>query len=89
MNAKAYYFNDDGIIPNNALPVILYPKAFDLADCSDWLENFTKTEAQPRTTKSNIKYFNLHEVKRKVLIRFPTSKANSWHILGTKRKYQI
>ena len=39
MNSKAYYFTDDGIIPNNALPVILYPNVIDLADCSDWLEN--------------------------------------------------
>jgi uncharacterized protein YjlB len=39
MNAKAYFFTDDGIIPNNALPIILYPNVIDLADCSDWLEN--------------------------------------------------
>ena len=39
MNAKAYSFADDGIIPNNALPVIHYPNVIDLANCSDWLEN--------------------------------------------------
>jgi uncharacterized protein YjlB len=38
MNSKAYSFTDDGIIPNNALPIILYPNVIDLADCSDWLE---------------------------------------------------
>lgn len=38
MNFKTYCFNDDGIIPNNKFPVILYPKYIDLADCSDWLE---------------------------------------------------
>ena len=71
MNSKSYYFTDDGIIPNHTFPVIVYPQCVDLGDCSDWLENFTKTEAQPPTTKSNIKSLNLHEVKRKVLIRFP------------------
>jgi len=39
MNSKAYYFADDGIIPNHPFPVILYPNVIDLADCSDWLEN--------------------------------------------------
>jgi uncharacterized protein YjlB len=38
MNSKAYSFADDGIIPNNALPVIHYPNVIDLANCSDWLE---------------------------------------------------
>lgn len=38
MTSKAYYFNDDGIIPNHTFPVILYPKVIGLADCSDWLE---------------------------------------------------
>ncbi len=39
MKFKTFYFIDDGIIPNNARPVILYEKVIDLEDCSDWLEN--------------------------------------------------
>lgn len=38
MDCKTFYFKDDGVIPNNALPLILYQKVIDLADCSDWLE---------------------------------------------------
>jgi uncharacterized protein YjlB len=39
MTSKTFYFKDDGIIPNNALPVILYQKVTDAQDCSDWLEH--------------------------------------------------
>jgi len=39
MTRKTFYFKDDGIVPNNALPVILYQKVTDAEDCSDWLEH--------------------------------------------------
>jgi uncharacterized protein YjlB len=39
MDFKTFYFKDDGVIPNNLLPLILYQKVIDLADCSDWLED--------------------------------------------------
>jgi uncharacterized protein YjlB len=39
MTCKTFYFKDDGIVPNNALPVILYQKVTDEEDCSDWLEH--------------------------------------------------
>jgi len=38
MNQQIYYFQDDGNIPNNRLPVILYKKVIDHEDCSDWFE---------------------------------------------------
>lgn len=42
MNSKAYYFNDDGIIPNHTFPVIVHSQCVDLEDCSDWLETTFK-----------------------------------------------
>ncbi len=39
MSPLTYYFADDGVIPNNPLPVIIYRQVVDLKDCSDWLEN--------------------------------------------------
>jgi uncharacterized protein YjlB len=39
MSPKTYFFSDDGVIPNNVLPVILYRQVVELSDCSDWLEN--------------------------------------------------
>ena len=39
MTSKTFYFKDDGIVPNNALPVILYQKVTDAEDCSAWLEH--------------------------------------------------
>jgi uncharacterized protein YjlB len=38
MSPKTYFFSDDGVIPNNVLPVILYRQVVDSVDCSDWLE---------------------------------------------------
>jgi uncharacterized protein YjlB len=37
MTRETYYFNDDGVIPNNKLPVIVYQKVIDVKDASDWL----------------------------------------------------
>jgi len=42
MTRETYYFNDDGVIPNNKLPVIVYQKVIDGKDASDWLENTFK-----------------------------------------------
>ena len=42
MTRETYYFNDDGVIPNNKLPVIVYQKVIDTEDASDWLENTFK-----------------------------------------------
>ena len=42
MTRETYYFNDDGVIPNNKLPVIVYQKVIDVKDTSDWLENTFK-----------------------------------------------
>jgi uncharacterized protein YjlB len=39
MSFTTYYFDDDGIIPNNKFPIILYENVIDLKDSSDWLEN--------------------------------------------------
>lgn len=39
MTSKTFYFKDDGIVPNNALPVIFYQKVTDAEDCSAWLEH--------------------------------------------------
>lgn len=42
MTRETYYFDDDGVIPNNKLPVIVYQKVIDTEDASDWLENTFK-----------------------------------------------
>lgn len=33
-----YWFDDDGTIPNNRLPVLLYVQVCDVADKADWFE---------------------------------------------------
>jgi uncharacterized protein YjlB len=35
----SYIFKDDGVIPNNRLPVLIYRKVCDAADNAAWLEN--------------------------------------------------
>ena len=68
MKAKAYYFNDDGIIPNHAFPVIVYSQCVDLEDCSDWLETTVKKNNWLNNLRDIVlPYDNFHSNTHEVL----------------------
>jgi uncharacterized protein YjlB len=69
MEIQTYYFDDDGIIPNNLLPVILYQKVIDLKDASDWLE---------RTFKNN----NWLNNWRDIVLPYDHFHSNTHEVLG-------
>jgi uncharacterized protein YjlB len=67
MSSKTFYFKDDGIVPNNTLPVILYQKVTDAEDCSAWLENRFRENKWLNNWRDNILPYdhfhsNTHEV---------------------------
>ena len=72
VDLQTYYFDDDGVIPNSALPVLVYPKACAAEDASSWLE---------RTFASNGWTNNWHDV---VLI-YDHFHSNTHEVLGVGR----
>lgn len=65
---EKYHFADDGIIPNNRLPVIVYRQVTDVQDKSDWLEKCFKANGWANNWRDIVlPYDHFHSTTHEVL----------------------
>ena len=67
-NYKAFYFTDDGIIPNSHLPVIMYPEVTSDVMNADWFEKkFTQNNWTNNWRDIILTYDHFHSNTHEVL----------------------
>jgi len=70
MNPTQYLFEDDGVIPNNSLPLLLYRNAFDQRgkDGAEWLINRFGENNWKNAWKNGVfSYHHYHSTSHEVL----------------------
>jgi uncharacterized protein YjlB len=65
---EKYHFPDDGTIPNNHLPVIIYRQVTDAKDKSEWFENTFKANDWTNNWRDVVyRYDHFHSTTHEVL----------------------
>ena len=65
---ERYYIEDDGTIPNNRLPVIVYRQVIAAVEMADWMENTFKANGWTNNWRDVVyRYDHFHSTTHEVL----------------------